>query len=97
MMTSVVAKINALGVAVEHIPGGCTGLLQPVDVGIGKPLKCRVKQRWSDWMIEKEATDAFKPPSRELLSKWIIDSLSDLPRDLIKQSWRSSAIKYFDE
>ena len=62
MMTSVVAKINALGVAVEHIPGGCTGLLQPVDVGIGRPLKCRVKQRWSDWMIEKEATNAFKPP-----------------------------------
>ena len=38
MMESVVNKIQDLGCAVEHIPGGCTGLAQPVDVGIGKPF-----------------------------------------------------------
>ena len=42
MMESVVNIIQDLGCAVEHIPGGCTGLAQPVDVGIGKPLKNRV-------------------------------------------------------
>ena len=36
MMGSVVAD---LGMQVEHIPEGCTGLCQPIDVGIGKPLK----------------------------------------------------------
>ena len=39
IMESVVNTIQDFGCAVEHIPGGCTGLAQPVDVGIGKPLK----------------------------------------------------------
>ena len=39
MMESVVNIIQDLGCAVEHIHEGCTGLAQPVDVGIGKPLK----------------------------------------------------------
>ena len=42
IMESVVNTIQDLGCSVEHIPGGCTGLAQPVGVGIGKPLKNRV-------------------------------------------------------
>ncbi len=38
MMASVVEAVQDLGVEVEHIPGGCTGLCQPVDVGVNKPL-----------------------------------------------------------
>ena len=36
MMPTVVSHIQGLGVQVEHIPGGCTGLCQPVDVGINR-------------------------------------------------------------
>ncbi len=36
-MKSVVARDQALGVDVYHIPGGCTGLCQPVDVVFNKP------------------------------------------------------------
>jgi hypothetical protein len=39
MMTLVVTKIRDLGVEVENIPGVCTGLCQPVDVGVNKPFK----------------------------------------------------------
>ena len=39
MMTLVVSKISALGVEVIHIPGGCTGLCQPLDVGVNRPFK----------------------------------------------------------
>ena len=39
MMSSVVDSIQPLGVEVEHIPGGCTCLCQPVDVGVNKPFK----------------------------------------------------------
>ena len=46
MMQSVVNTIEDLGVQVEHIPGGCTGLCQPIDVAIGKPLKSRVRNLW---------------------------------------------------
>ena len=39
MMASMVNVIQDMGVQVEHIPSGCTGLCQPIDVGIGKPLR----------------------------------------------------------
>ena len=34
LLQSVVTVIQDLGVEVEHIPGGLTGLCQPIDVGI---------------------------------------------------------------
>ena len=38
IMGSVVTAIQNLGVKVEHIPGGCMYLCQPVDVGVNKPF-----------------------------------------------------------
>jgi hypothetical protein len=45
-MASVTGNIEALGVQIEIIPGGCTGLCQPADVGIGKPLMSRAHHFW---------------------------------------------------
>ena len=39
MLRSIVSKIQALGVEVEFIPPGCTGLIQPMDVGYNKAFK----------------------------------------------------------
>ena len=46
IMASVVNEIQALGVEVEHIPGGCTYLCQPVDIGINRPYKKHLQMRW---------------------------------------------------
>ena len=35
----ITARLLELGITSHKIPGGCTGLIQPVDVGIGKPFK----------------------------------------------------------
>jgi hypothetical protein len=43
MMALVVQKIQELGVEVKHIPGGCTSLCQPVNVGFNKPFKDRLR------------------------------------------------------
>ena len=37
VMASVVNEIQDLGVEGEHIPGSCTYLCQPVNIGINKP------------------------------------------------------------
>ena len=65
-MASVFADIEALGVQIENIPGRCTGLYQPVDVRVGKPLKTRARHLWEEWMVEQctTATAPLKPPSR---------------------------------
>jgi hypothetical protein len=53
MMESVVQKIQELGVEVKHIPGGCTSLCQPIDIGFNKPFKDRLWKLWILWMIAK--------------------------------------------
>jgi hypothetical protein len=51
MMASVVGMIQDLGVEVKHIPGRCTSLCQPVDIGVNKPFKNRIRNQWEEWMI----------------------------------------------
>ena len=71
MIASVVDRICDLDVQVEHIPGGCTGMCQPVDVGIGKLLKNYVQKMWEDWMVKQNPRPvAFCPPSRETVANW---------------------------
>jgi hypothetical protein len=51
MMGSVVQQIQELGVEVKHIPGRCTSLCQPVDVGLNKPFKDCIQRAWHNWMM----------------------------------------------
>ena len=50
---SVVNSIAELGVEVQFIPGGCTGLCQEVDVGVNKPFKNRMRAMWGEYMLEE--------------------------------------------
>ena len=52
-MTGVVTRVQNLGVEVVHIPGGCTSLCQPVDIGVNKPFKNRLCSEWQTWMINE--------------------------------------------
>ena len=62
MMASVVHLIQELGVEVEYIPGGCTSICQPLDVGVNKPLKVQIRRKWNDWMVEKGVEDGKAVP-----------------------------------
>jgi hypothetical protein len=61
MMSSVVNKIHELGV----IPGGCTDHCQPVDIGVNKPFKDRIREQWVSWILEDiTANGSTHPISR---------------------------------
>ena len=65
LMSSVVHAIQDLGIEVDHIPGGCTGLVQPLDVGVNKPLKNWIRRKWEEYMLEEGlAMTVSKPPTR---------------------------------
>jgi hypothetical protein len=95
LMPSVIEKIESLGVEVEHIPSGCTGLVQPVDVGIGKPLKNHCRNLWNVWMMSKGVDEAvIKPPTRKEVAEWISESLTLISVDTVRNSWRHHRYGY---
>ena len=68
MMGSVVTAIQELGIEVENIPIGCTSLCQPVDVGVNKPLKTKVRNAWEEWMIDEGLSRERRVPLQGNLS-----------------------------
>ena len=63
-MSSVVHAIQDLGIEVDHIPGGCTGLVQPVDIGVNNPLKNQIRRKGEEYMLEESlAMTILKPPT----------------------------------
>ena len=51
LMASVTCCVESLRIEVDHIPSGCTGLAQPIDIGL---TKNRVQHKWEDgcWMAQ---------------------------------------------
>jgi hypothetical protein len=89
IMLSVVEAVQGLGVEVEHIPGGCTGLCQPVDVGINKPFMHPIRHQWERWMIAEVLLHGITcPPSRLGICRWTLVASQNLPEQMIRNSWR---------
>jgi len=89
-------RMTALGVQLNHIPKGCTWLVQPIDVGIGKPFKERMRDRWWDWMIEPTQADGAVPkPSREDIQQWVHETWEAMPEEIIRNSWLKTDLSWF--
>jgi hypothetical protein len=83
MMSSVVGAIENLGVQVEHIPGGCTGLCQPIGVAIGKPLKNTVRRMWEVWMVEQGQSVRYTPPTSQTVATWVVTAVQQLSSEKV--------------
>lgn len=101
MTEQVKGAMDEVGVDYIHIPGGCTGLCQPVDVGINKPFKGRMVRKWEQFLIEnrhqEDARGKLPSPSREVLSQWIIECLNSLGEQLARNAWNGPGYAYFND
>ena len=100
MMASVVHRIQEMGVEVIHIPGGCTGLCQPVDVGFNKPFKDRIRKRWIEWMIaDGLATGTTTSPTRKVVAEWIDAVITDKRNEatIVKNAWKKTGYEWFED
>ena len=89
MMNSDVNAVQAIGVEVEHIPGGCTSLCQPVDIGINKPFKAFLRKAWEKWMIDEGIrSGTTSPPTRELIAIWASYAKDQIIETHIRNAWR---------
>ena len=96
-MVTVVTAIQELGIEVENLPGGCTSLCQPVDVGVNKPLKTKIRKAWEEWMIDVGlSTGKTSPPTRELIVQWVKDACDDLSSQVVRNAWRHAPYEWLD-
>jgi len=84
IMASAINMIQDLGCKVVHIPGGCIGLVQLLNIGYNKPFKTRICAAWEEeYMIsDMHKIGSITLPSREEESHWISEaywSLEDSP------------------
>ena len=98
MMASVVTRIQELGVEVMHIPGGCTSLCQPVDVGFNKPFKDRVRRQWVSWMINEGIIHGTtSPPTRRDVAGWIDRAVAEMRSEgtICRNAWMKTGYEWF--
>ena len=90
-------RLTQIGITTYQIPSGCTSFVQPVDVGIGKPFKDRVRSKWWDWMNCQGADrSVFMNASREDGAMWVADSWNTIQTDIVKNAWRKTGFNYFE-
>ncbi len=89
MMASVVKKIEMLGVQVEHIPGGCTVLIQPVDIGCNRPFKGNIHNLWDEWLVNDglNVDGTVKCPTRYQIAEWIVAGMSKVSTKYVCNLW----------
>jgi hypothetical protein len=93
---TVEARLIQLGLQGYKVPPGCTCVTQPIDVGIGKPFKDRVRRKWWDWMMEQGSEAAtFQSASRELGCKWVAESWDEVTDQTVRNAWRRTDFSYF--
>jgi hypothetical protein len=97
MMGSIVNHIQALGIEVQHIPGGCTYLYQPVDVGINRSIKKEMTEQWEEWMINGGGVEdgVAKPPARRQVAELIIGAYKSITKQTARNVWKKMGYKWF--
>ena len=70
--TEVKDQLKSSNIEVLYIPGGCTSLLQPLDVAINKPLKDHIRSQyeWLDKSVKNKKTSSIPPPEPDDVIEW---------------------------
>ena len=90
--------IENLGVEWDIIPGGCTELIQPIDVGVGRPWKHRIRHWMEDYMMDRDNSERIAPKDmRKLIAEWGCKSWGLTKEDVIWNSWRHGPFSYFPD
>ena len=76
------------------IPGGCTSILQPLDVIINEPIKGHLRSSWVEYMLEHSGDEIVKRPSKQQIVDWVEEANNILNSNLsiVKKSFLVTGI-----
>jgi hypothetical protein len=98
MMGSIIQRIQELGVEVQHIPGGCTSVCQPINIGFNKPFKDCVRRAWHNWMMAEAIIHSTTcSPTRLDIATWVANTMEEMKRVgvIIRNVWKKMDYKWF--
>lgn len=77
--------IQARGTRIDYILEGCTSKLQPLDVGINKPFKDRMRAICEEFAADNEPGTK---PSRDKIADWVVEAWEGITPVMITNTWR---------
>ncbi|GFW45265.1 pogo transposable element with KRAB domain [Trichonephila clavipes] len=88
--------LKSASAKIAIIPGGLTKKLQPLDVGINRSFKFKVRKLWEQWMSDGEKnytkTGKLKRASYENVSCWVLKAWNDVAETTVKNAFRKCNI-----
>ena len=94
-MGCIVNAIQDLGVEVNFILPGCTGMVQPVNVGYNKPFKAKLREQYRNWMFAQDPDKTIPTPTRRDVAGWILTAELNVCEASIKDAWRKTRFSWF--
>jgi hypothetical protein len=94
-MGTIINAIQALGMQVEFIPAGCTGLVQPVNVGFNKAFKCKMRDEFLKWTMAQDLNLPFPGSTHHDIAQWIIDAQINISVETICNAWSKTGYSYY--
>jgi hypothetical protein len=87
-------KLRSNNISVAVVPAGCTSECQPLDVGVNKPFKDRMRIRWTRFINDANAPltarGNFARPSLRTLLLWMKESWDEITPSMIKNAFRKA-------
>ena len=78
------------------IPGGLTSVLQPLDVSVNHPFKCKLREIWNAWMAsgaaQLTAAGNFKRPALATVTEWVKTAWDAIDPAIIVKSFKKCSI-----